>query len=126
MEGNFLNASRIDTSNGNRQLISTKAEIICVFYLIALSAHCLQYFSISVTPCPTSKEASCVAGLSQVIQYLAFLFTPMLAKGFSEIKIRIIYLVMLPTSAINREAAIIAPATIKNLLVLFLLSVIAH
>jgi len=95
-------------------------------YLIAFSAHCLQYFSINVTPCPTSKEASCVAGLSQVMQYLAFLFTSMLAKGFRDIKIRVIHFVRLPTSAINREAAIIAPATIKNLLVLSFLSVITH
>jgi hypothetical protein len=57
-----------------------------------------------------------------------FLFTAVLTNGFSDIKNFAIYLhlVRLPTSAINRDAAIIDPAISKNLLLLSFLSVIIH
>lgn len=96
------------------------------YYLIAFSEHLLQYFSITIISSPTSKQASCVAKPSQVMQLLIFLFTPKLTNGFSDIKNFAIYFhfVRLPTSAINRDAAIIDPAISKNLLLLSFLSVI--
>jgi hypothetical protein len=77
----------------------------------------LQYFSITVIPSPTSKEASWVAGLPQIVQYFIFFCLGLLTKGFSVNKNLLIeiHFVMVPTSATIGDKVTIAAAAIKNL-----------
>lgn len=97
------------------------------FFFIAFSEQSLQYSLLQYIPSLMSKQASSVAKLSQVMQFLfSYLHLHLQIVSVISKILPFTFTVRLLISAINRDTAITTPPIIKNLLLLSFLSVIAH
>jgi hypothetical protein len=76
-----------------------------LYYCVTFRAHAQQYFSITVTPSPTSKQTTWVARLPQVEQYFA-LSLGLLTNGRSDNRNFTIYFTFLPNFQSERLSEI--------------------